>query len=676
MASDVLQTIVYDIEISDSDTKGIQKTNQQVKNMGSLFETASKHAKTLFAGFAAKKVVEFTLSVASASEQLNIAKNTFKNFSKESGRDFNELMDSMRAASGNTLTDIEILAKANVAKLFKIQTPIDQLIELTRETAKIKGDSLDFIFNKAVEAIGKKSRQIADELGIIVKQTEAEEQAARKLGVTVDQLTKAQKDRAFEMAVIAGLQENIARSGIESTTTIAEVGKKIGVVYTKLKDVLGQSILPIISKAAQSVSSILDDFLLILEQSEKESVRQKITEQEKKRNDLIAERLVILNKINDAKAAASGLLNEKEIEQARTLLMNSRFGERLDQNKVNALTKIVELEDARIAKTNQIRKAIKDVTKIKEEERKKSNDIFINRKKTAESMKAEKETIIKIQVEREKLAAIEAKKPAQLEALKMLEEQLRIASIEDEKQKIIEINKFEFEQQKKKFDALGKEELKRLEAVSKGKLEKQLSDLDERLKGDEEGKKTGLETTTEEMSKNVIFNLDTTKAALETFGDASTAVMQNMIKNNEFSLKNLKNIWFEMAASRLTAIAVEASTLALFSTAEGFLTGNPGYFTAAGIYAQAALAAGAGAAILNKNISGRTKEEPTSKREKRDRSSSLERESQETKRVTIINKGVMIKDTKELSRLIMNETKDDNRRTNFNFENTSGNRKF
>lgn len=114
-----------------------------------------------------------------------------------------KILQDMREASQGALTTMELMHKASKAMTLGLNPDkFRELMEISRASARAMGEDIDFMFDSIVTGIGRQSKLILDNLGIIVSASDAYEKYAFKMGKTVGQLTDAEKKQAFFNAVL------------------------------------------------------------------------------------------------------------------------------------------------------------------------------------------------------------------------------------------------------------------------------------------------------------------------------------------------------------------------------------------------------------------------------------------------------------------------------------------
>ena len=75
-------------------------------------------------------------------------------------------------------------------------------MEISRASARAFGESVGFMFDSIVKGIGRQSKLILDNLGIIVSAEDAYRKYAASIGKSKDQLTEMEKKQAFLNATL------------------------------------------------------------------------------------------------------------------------------------------------------------------------------------------------------------------------------------------------------------------------------------------------------------------------------------------------------------------------------------------------------------------------------------------------------------------------------------------
>lgn len=115
-----------------------------------------------------------------------------------------------------TVSEEQTLMMVNNALLLGVAKNAKEmrfLAEAGRRLGKAVGKDARFGFNSLIVGIGRQSRLMLDNVGIIVKSEQAYKTYAASLGKTVVQLTEAERKQAFMNATITATKEKLARLG-------------------------------------------------------------------------------------------------------------------------------------------------------------------------------------------------------------------------------------------------------------------------------------------------------------------------------------------------------------------------------------------------------------------------------------------------------------------------------
>lgn len=164
-------------------------------------------------------------------------------------------MERLRVASKGTSSDLDLMRTANQGILLGAVQSTGQLelmITASRRLAKVTGRDATESFNRMALAIGKGERRLLDELGIVVRATDAQRNYAAAHGKTVQQLTASEKVLAFQAEVFESIKRKLAALGPEVmdfgdrwnqfTSSIENFMVKAG---QPLIDVLGKILAPL-----------------------------------------------------------------------------------------------------------------------------------------------------------------------------------------------------------------------------------------------------------------------------------------------------------------------------------------------------------------------------------------------------------------------------------------------
>ena len=173
-------------------------------------------------------------------------------------------MSKLRSATLGTMNNMDLLKQANNAMILGVTKNTDEMSDMFN-MAKRLGDALGVDTARSVESlvtgIGRLSRLMLDNIGIIVKADEAYEDYAAELGKTKDSLTDVEKKQAFMNATLDAARKKVALLPPQ-TKTAADQFAKFGASMKNLGLEIGTGIAPALGSFAEGISDFIDDLLL------------------------------------------------------------------------------------------------------------------------------------------------------------------------------------------------------------------------------------------------------------------------------------------------------------------------------------------------------------------------------------------------------------------------------
>ena len=235
-----------------------KKTGKHTKDLGEKAKDASKKFKLLkksiklplialgafgaaFIGF--KKALDMSKEAAA----IEVQSKAFANLMASHGAVASSTVKELKKASKGTLTTFGLMTTASRAILLGISPDkLTKLMEVARAASKAMGTSVAGAFSDIALGLGRQSRLILDNLGIIVRTGVAYQKYADKIGVAVGALTDFEKAQAFqEEALRQGMKtvedrgedvEDFVDQLAQMQVMIKEFGQRISII---IKTVMG-----------------------------------------------------------------------------------------------------------------------------------------------------------------------------------------------------------------------------------------------------------------------------------------------------------------------------------------------------------------------------------------------------------------------------------------------------
>ena len=222
--------------------KGVTDLTTGNRILGGTF--AVLRSKALLAGFAIATVVRPIMNLINISGRLESVSMAFTTLS--GGTDQSSIaLEKLKTATDGTMSSFNLFTQANNAMILGVTTNSDEMAEMF-DIAQRLGRALGRDTKSSVESlitgIGRQSRLMLDNIGIIVDSEKAYKKYAESIGTTSDKLTDSQKKQAFFNETMESAREKVSSLGSETLTSqdrfallgaeLEETGASIGVTLT------------------------------------------------------------------------------------------------------------------------------------------------------------------------------------------------------------------------------------------------------------------------------------------------------------------------------------------------------------------------------------------------------------------------------------------------------------
>lgn len=186
------------------------------RGIGGLFTGLRKTLFNLRAAFAGIVFALGGLAIVNRAKEVESLRTAFENLTGAVGENAQSFIKELRVATRGAVSDMDLFRATNNAALLgvvKSQEEYVRLATVARRLGRAVGRTTVDALNDLSVGIGRQSRLILDNLGIVVRVDEANEKYANTLGTTVSQLTVVQKQQAFVNATLDAAEEKVGRLG-------------------------------------------------------------------------------------------------------------------------------------------------------------------------------------------------------------------------------------------------------------------------------------------------------------------------------------------------------------------------------------------------------------------------------------------------------------------------------
>ena len=250
-----------------------KKTKDANKDMSKFRQTTAGMRRTLGAVRNNLLLVSFAFGTVGAAigksvkdfakfEKVNIG---FQELGKSVGFT-SEALSKLKQATDGTVSSMELMKQANNAMLLGIVDSEDQMAELfdmAQRLASAVGQDAAFGIESLTTGIGRQSRLMLDNLGIIVRTEDAYKAYATQIKKNVSELTEQEKKTAIITAAMDSAREKVERLGYEQKTVsmiLSETSATIG----ELSIALGKVFSPAVVATAKQITEWAESLRLLV----------------------------------------------------------------------------------------------------------------------------------------------------------------------------------------------------------------------------------------------------------------------------------------------------------------------------------------------------------------------------------------------------------------------------
>ena len=164
-------------------------------------------------------------------------------------------MSKLQEATNGTMSQFDLFQQANNAMVLGVSKNSDEMAEMfdiAQRLGRALGRDTASSVESLITGIGRQSRLMLDNIGIIVKADEAYDSYAKKLGTTADKLSDADKKQAFLQATMESARAKVALLGHEVSSSQDS--------FDRLSASVANATVAIGDKFKGAISGVIDTF--------------------------------------------------------------------------------------------------------------------------------------------------------------------------------------------------------------------------------------------------------------------------------------------------------------------------------------------------------------------------------------------------------------------------------
>ena len=241
--------------------KGDKQTKKALNDVDKSFLDIAKSAAKIGAIFyAAKGIVRGLNEIARIGGETEAVSRGFNSLTREAGFSANTL-DKLTKATDGTVSSLDLMTQANNAMLLGIFESEEQMANMfdgAQRLSKALGQDTLFGVESLVTGLGRQSKLMLDNLGIMVDSKTANENFAESVGKTVESLTDQERKQAFINEALRQTDILVSQLGEENLTTADRIDM-LKASSVNMAGVLGEALTPAFNASLDLMTSFADE---------------------------------------------------------------------------------------------------------------------------------------------------------------------------------------------------------------------------------------------------------------------------------------------------------------------------------------------------------------------------------------------------------------------------------
>lgn len=230
----------------------LRRTSASVSNFGAKAIRSFRNLRTAVLAFSAAFA---GIAFARRAEQAAQGAEAFRNIAISLGTDAPLALEKMRKALRGTVSDLGLMKAVSNAAVLGVGRDIEQMGEIfaaARRLGQATGRSAEEAVQDIVVGIGRQSRLILDNLGLIVKVEKANQKYAASINKVASELTQEETQTAFLLASLEAVKRGVTRLGPEVDT--------FAVAFQRFGASIHNFITEVSIRVAPSMTALIESF--------------------------------------------------------------------------------------------------------------------------------------------------------------------------------------------------------------------------------------------------------------------------------------------------------------------------------------------------------------------------------------------------------------------------------
>jgi hypothetical protein len=223
-------------------TKGVGRTVRDTRNVDKRLQGLGKSALLVAKAYVGIATARKAMQLAKTAATAKVVERSFRQLAQQP----DEMLKAMKKATAGTISEMTLMQKFNSAALLGLPLErFDEMLEIARGSSQATGESMEFMLNSIVTGLGRGSKLMLDNLGIMIDIKKANETYAKTLQKSASNLTDVEKKQAFVNEALRIGKENLEKAGGVVESDIDSF-QRLTAETDNLQRELGEALIPVL----------------------------------------------------------------------------------------------------------------------------------------------------------------------------------------------------------------------------------------------------------------------------------------------------------------------------------------------------------------------------------------------------------------------------------------------
>ena len=246
------------VDATDRHTKGLFALGHSARQTGGAFSVL--RSKLLLFNFAMGLGIRQVMRFAEEASQLEALETAFNTLSG-GGENASISLDKLKKATNGTVSSMDLFQQANNAMILGVTKNSDEMAEMfdmAQRLGRALGRDTRSSIESFVTGVGRQSRLMLDNIGLIVQAEVAYKAFAKQVGKNADELDEMERKQAFLNASLFAGEKALRSLGTE-TLSSADKLQTMSTELIEVRQQIGEELLPFVLEATKAIKEFAEN---------------------------------------------------------------------------------------------------------------------------------------------------------------------------------------------------------------------------------------------------------------------------------------------------------------------------------------------------------------------------------------------------------------------------------